>query len=60
MPKISFPEITGTNHPQTIRVLVQLKNKNITVLIDDGSTHNFIDQAIVTEYRLPTIQDKKF
>ena len=60
MPKISFPEITGTNHPQTIRVLVQLKNKNITVLIDDGSTHNFIDQAIVTEHRLPMIQDKKF
>ena len=60
LPKISFHEITGTNHPQTIWVLGQLKNKNITVLIDDGNTHNFIDQAIVTEYKLPKIQDKKF
>lgn len=60
MPEISFHAIAETNHPQTIRVMGRLKNKNITALIDGGSTHNFIDQAIVTKYGLPVIRDKKF
>ncbi|KAJ0113156.1 hypothetical protein Patl1_03571 [Pistacia atlantica] len=30
------------------------------MLIDGGSTHNFIDQAIVSKFGLPVIQDKKF
>ena len=60
LPKISFHAIVGTKHPQTIRVLGKLKNKNVTVLIDGGSTHNFIDQAIVSKFGLPVIQDKKF
>ena len=60
LPEISFHAITSTNHPQTIRVLRKLKNKNVTVLIDGGSTHNFIDQVIVSKFGLPVIQDKKF
>lgn len=43
MPEISFHAITGTNHPQTMRVVGKLKNKDIMVLIDGDSTHNFID-----------------
>jgi hypothetical protein len=53
LPEISFHAITGTEHPQTIRVLGKLKNKNVTVLIDGGNTHNFIDQAIVSRLGLP-------
>ena len=60
LPKISFHAIVGTKHPQTIRVLGKLKNKNVTVLIDGGNTHNFIDLAIVSKFGLPVIQDKKF
>ena len=60
MPKISFHAIARTNHPQTIRVLSKLRNKNIIMLIDDNSTHNFIDQAIVTNYGIQMIRDKKF
>ncbi|KAA8526488.1 hypothetical protein F0562_008310 [Nyssa sinensis] len=60
IPEISFHAITGTQHPQTIRVLGKLKNKNVMVLIDGSSTHNFIDQAIVSKFGLPVIQDKKF
>ncbi|KAJ0082794.1 hypothetical protein Patl1_12021 [Pistacia atlantica] len=60
LPEISFYAIAGTEHPQTIRVLGKLKNKHVTVLIDGGSIHNFIDQAIVSEFSLPVIQDKKF
>ena len=43
MPEISFHAIAGTDHPQTIRVIGKLKNKHVTVLIDGGNTHNFID-----------------
>ena len=60
IPEISFHAIAGTEHPQTIRVLGKLKNKNVMVLIDGGSTHNFIDQAIVSKFGLPVIRDRKF
>ncbi|XP_034693910.1 uncharacterized protein LOC117920466 [Vitis riparia] len=60
IPEISFHAIAGTEHPQTIRVLGKLKNKNVMVLIDGGSTHNFIDHAIVSKFGLPVIRDKKF
>lgn len=59
-PEISFHAIAGIEHPQTIRVLGKLKNKNVMVLIDGGSTHNFIDHAIVCKFGLPVIRDKKF
>jgi len=54
-PEISFHAITGTEHPHTIRVLGKLKNKDVTVLIDGGSTHNFIDQSIVSQFGLQEI-----
>ena len=60
IPEISFHAIAGTEHPQTIRVLGKLKNKNVMVLIDGGSTHNFIDHTIVSKFGLPVIRDKKF
>ncbi|KAJ0089041.1 hypothetical protein Patl1_33287 [Pistacia atlantica] len=60
LPKISFHAIVGIEHPQTIRVLGKLKNKHVTVLIDGGSTHNFIDRAIVSKFELLVIQDTKF
>lgn len=55
MPEISFYVIAGANHHITIRALGKLKSKNVTVLIDGGSTHNFIDQALFTKYRLSVI-----
>ena len=60
LPEISFHAIAGIEHPQTIRDLGKLKNKSVMVLIDGGSTHNFIDQTIVSKFGLPVIQDKKF
>jgi hypothetical protein len=58
-PEISFHAITGAEHPQTIRVLGKLQNKSLIVLIDGGSTHNFIDQAIATRFGLPIVKDRK-
>lgn len=43
LPEISLHAIARTSHPQTIQVLGKLKNKELMILIDGGSTHNFID-----------------
>lgn len=60
VPKILFHAITGTIHPQTIRVSGKMKNKDLTVLINGKNTHNFIDQSIISKFRLPVIQSKRF
>ena len=60
IPEISFHAIAGAEHPQTLRVMGNLRNKSVTVLIDGGSTHNFIDQAVVTKFGLPVNQSKQF
>jgi hypothetical protein len=58
--EISFHAIAGTAHPQTLRVMGRLRSKEVMVLIDSGSTHNFIDQSIVHKYELPVVPNKKF
>lgn len=51
--EISFHAIAGTQHSQTIRLIGRMKNKDLTILIDKGSTHNFIEQTVVTKFGLP-------
>ncbi|KAI9165525.1 hypothetical protein LWI28_015644 [Acer negundo] len=59
-PEISFHALAGTAHPQTFRVTGRVGNKDLTVLIDSGSTHNFIDQTVVNKLGLQVIRDKIF
>ena len=59
LPEISFHAITRGEYPQTLRVLGRLKNKNLTILIDSGNTHNFIDQTVVSRFGLLVIREKK-
>ncbi|KAA8546750.1 hypothetical protein F0562_003179 [Nyssa sinensis] len=59
LPEISFHAIAGAEHPQTLRVLGKWKNKSLMVLIDGGSTHNFIDQHTASRFGLPILRDKK-
>ena len=59
-PEISFNAMIGTEHPQTMRIVGQLKNKTVIFLIDSGSTHNFIDEAIVSKLALTINREKKF
>jgi hypothetical protein len=60
IPEISFHIIASTAHPQTLRVMGRLRSKEVMVLTDGGSTHNFIDQSIVHKYELPVVPNKKF
>ncbi|KAL5784030.1 hypothetical protein ACOSQ2_006422 [Xanthoceras sorbifolium] len=60
VPEISFHAMSGTTHLQTFRVNGRVKNKEITILIDGGSTHNFMDQAVVTKFGLSIVNDRTF
>ena len=41
-PTISCNALAGINTPQTLKIEGHIKKKNVIVLIDLGSTHNFI------------------
>ena len=41
-PKISFHALIGTTGPQTFRLSAKINNKPLSVLIDTGSTHNYL------------------
>jgi len=58
IPEISFHALAGTNHPQTFRVIGKVGKMQVTVLIDGGSTHNFIDQSTATKLGLLVIHGK--
>lgn len=51
-PKISFHAITGSSHPKTIRIIGRVENQRVVILIDSGSTHNFLDSSIVKKTQL--------
>nr|GEU62735.1 transposon Ty3-G Gag-Pol polyprotein [Tanacetum cinerariifolium] len=48
--EISFHAISGSINPQTLRLPGEIKNKEVMVLIDGGSTHNFIDQDLADRF----------
>jgi len=48
-PKIS---LHGSNHPKTTRIIGRIGNQKIVILIDSGSTHKFLDSAIVKKVQL--------
>lgn len=45
----SLYAITGSPSPTIMRVQAYLKNRHIAVLLDSGSTHNFIHPSITRE-----------
>ncbi|KAL5736045.1 hypothetical protein ACOSQ2_030833 [Xanthoceras sorbifolium] len=50
----------GTTHPQTIRLQGRMKGKKVIVLVDGGSTHNFVDQSLVKKCGLTVTNDHAF
>jgi hypothetical protein len=51
-PKISLHAIMGSNHPKTTRITVRVGNRRVVILIDSGSTHNFLDSSIAESTQL--------
>ncbi|GAU29612.1 hypothetical protein TSUD_164620 [Trifolium subterraneum] len=52
--QISFHAMSGTNVPTIIRIPGHLANHPVTVLIDGGSTHNFIQTRLAKFLGLPS------
>ena len=53
-PVISLHALMGTEGCQTMRVMGRIKKQNLVVLIDSGSTHNFLDQTVVKRLKCTT------
>ena len=51
-PIISCHALSGFTAPQTLKVVGFLKKQKVTVLIDSGSTHNFINKKIGSPSKL--------
>jgi hypothetical protein len=50
--RISLAAITGINQPQTLKLKGHIKKNNVTVLIDTGSTNNFININVTRNLKL--------
>ncbi|KAJ0028613.1 hypothetical protein Pint_35931 [Pistacia integerrima] len=60
VPEISIHAMVGAHTPQTMRVSGLLYNKPMSVLIDTGSTHNFLDPQIAKKTGLQVDDGAKF
>jgi len=57
-PEISLNAITGSPSPKTMRVVGLLRYHQVVILIDSGSTHNFIDMKLAATLGIrPVKQD---
>ncbi|XP_058769721.1 uncharacterized protein LOC131643500 [Vicia villosa] len=52
--QISFHALSGSSATATIRIIGQIVNQAVTVLIDGGSTHNFIQSRVAKFLNLPS------
>jgi hypothetical protein len=48
-PVISLNALTGFSTPQTLKLISYIKHRKVIILIDSGSTHNFIHRCIAQE-----------
>jgi hypothetical protein len=48
-PVISLNALTGFSSPQTLKLIGYIKNRKAIILVDSGSTHNFIHRRIAQE-----------
>jgi hypothetical protein len=52
MPKISLATITGIAQPQTLKLRGHVKNDNVTIIVDTGSTYKFMDTNVARKLNL--------
>ncbi|KAF5475612.1 hypothetical protein F2P56_007404, partial [Juglans regia] len=58
-PTITLNALTGTPCPKTMRLHGHIGNASVLILVDTGSTHNFLDPSIVTKANLPINSQSK-
>ncbi|KAF5480102.1 hypothetical protein F2P56_000872 [Juglans regia] len=58
-PEISLHAIIGSMNPKTMRVKGKIGNQWVVILIDSGSTHNFLDPAVLSRVHIPLVDEDK-
>jgi hypothetical protein len=58
--EITFHALTGWTTPKTMRVSAKMGSHEVMVLIDSGSTHNFISNRLASMLKLPVIPTESF
>jgi hypothetical protein len=48
-PIISLNALNGFSDPQTLKLIGYIKHRKVIILVDSGSTHNFIHRHIAQE-----------
>ena len=59
-PEISFHTLTGWSTPKTMRITAKIRQHEVVVLIDSGSTHNFISEKVADMLHLSVVPTKPF
>lgn len=59
-PQISLHALTRWSTTRTMRIMARIENQDLNVLIDSGSTHNFISERIAIWLQLLVIPTKPF
>ncbi|KAH7567778.1 hypothetical protein JRO89_XS07G0145600 [Xanthoceras sorbifolium] len=60
LPEISLHVISGLRASETMRVRGNIWRLSIIVLVDSGSTHNFIIEVLAKKFGLQPMQEGKF
>ncbi|KAK1582669.1 hypothetical protein Q3G72_017159 [Acer saccharum] len=59
-PEISFHALTGWSTSKTMRITTKIGHYEVVVLIDSGSTHNFINEKVAVMLHLPVVPTEPF
>lgn len=51
--EISFHAILGHSVGTTMKLQGAINQRQVLILVDSGSTHNFVAESIVEEHKLP-------
>ena len=51
---ISVNALSGAPNPKTIQLRALVQNKVVLILVDSGSTHTFVDKALLDKVDIPT------
>ncbi|XP_041025505.1 uncharacterized protein LOC121265907 [Juglans microcarpa x Juglans regia] len=59
-PEITLHALTGWTAPKTMRIAAKICAHDVIVLIDSGSTHNFVSERMANLLRLPAVPTETF
>ncbi|XP_041009414.1 uncharacterized protein LOC121253468 [Juglans microcarpa x Juglans regia] len=59
-PEITLHALTGWTVPRTMRITATMASHEVMVLIDSGSTHNFISDRLASSLCLPVVPTEPF